>query len=412
MEVLERWGLKIDENFHVNNITNVITFYNGSTIRAVEMSASLQDPEYQRFGSMEASIAAVDEVAEVPEKAVEILFSRLRYMIADTFIVPKMLMTCNPTLNWPKRAFVSDDDGNPPVLGEGMYYIPFSLFDNPDVKFRQNYFAILSKMRNPADRERLLYGNWDFIDTNKAAAYWAFDGNKHLVQNLKEQYYNKLKPLILVWDFNCFPSLNILACQVDYENKKFYVLEEIVGKPEDKLNNTPAMARFVNEKYINEGHLGGLIISGDPSGRSRSTMTEEGTNNYTIIMSSLRPDILRPQLKLLDKQPSMTTRLEFVNEMFNGYDGWEILIDLRCRRLTEDLVYQKRNEDGTKEKKKVVDDNGHRSERYGHLSDDLDYGLCYFCGRLYSKYKAKVSSPIVTIGPYEHAYSVQSDWDY
>ena len=70
MEVLEQWGLKIDENFHVNNVSNVITFFNGSTIRAIEMSASLQDPEYQRFGSMEATRAAIDEGAEVTEKAV------------------------------------------------------------------------------------------------------------------------------------------------------------------------------------------------------------------------------------------------------------------------------------------------------------------------------------------------------
>lgn len=412
MEVLEQWGLKIDENFHVNNISNIITFFNGSTIRAIEMAASLQDPEYQRFGSMEATIAAVDEVAEVPEKAVEILFSRLRYMVADTFIVPKLLMTCNPTLNWPKRVFVSDDNGQPPKLGEGMYYIPFTLFDNPNLAFRQNYFAILSKMRNVADRERLLYGNWDFVDTNKEAAYWAFDGSKHLITNLKEQVYNKLKPLILVWDFNCFPSMNVLACQVDYDRKRFYVIEEIVGKPEDRLNNTPALARYVNEKYKAEGHLGGLIISGDPSGKSRSTQTEQGTNNYTIITSFLDKDIFRPTLKMFDKQPALVTRLEFVNEMLRGYDGWEVMIDLRCRRLTEDLVYQKKNEDGTKEKKKVTDDSGHKSEKYGHLSDNFDYGLTYFCGRLYSKYKARITSPVVTTPDNVSIYSIQNEWDY
>ncbi len=409
MEVLEQWGLKIDENFHVNNVSNVITFYNGSTIRAIEMSASLQDPEYQRFGSLEATIAAIDEVAEVPEKAVEILFSRLRYMITDTFIVPKLLQTCNPTLNWPKRVYVADDDGNPPKLGDGMYYIPFTLFDNPNIGFRQNYFAILSKMRNVADRERLLYGNWDYIDTNQEAAYWAFEGDRHLYSGLKEKVYSKLKPLILVWDFNTFPRMSVLACQVDYENKKFYVLEEICGQPEDRMNNTPALARYINAKYKEEGHLGGLLISGDPSGRSSSTVSEEGTNNYTVIMSTLDANIFRPQLKLLSKQPSQIMRLEFVNEMLKGYDGWEVLIDLRCRRLTEDLVYQKKNEDGTKEKKKVADDNGHRSEKYGHFSDDFDYALVYFCGKLYSKYKVQASSPVITI---PDNMSVYPTWEY
>ncbi len=32
------------------------------------------------------------------------------------------------------------------------------------------------------------------------------------------------------------------------------------------------------------------------------------------------------------------TRLEFINSVFNGYDGWEVWIDLRCRRFTEDLI--------------------------------------------------------------------------
>lgn len=35
------------------------------------------DPNFERFGSMEATIAACDEVSEVSQKAIEVLFSRL-----------------------------------------------------------------------------------------------------------------------------------------------------------------------------------------------------------------------------------------------------------------------------------------------------------------------------------------------
>ena len=41
-------------------------------------------------------------------------------------------------------------------------------------------------------------------------------------------------------------------------------------------------------------------------------------------------------------------RLEFINSLFEGCDGWEILIGMRCRKFTEDLVFQKKNADGTK----------------------------------------------------------------
>ena len=55
--------------------------------------------------------------------------------------------------------------------------------------------------------------------------------------------------------------------------------------------------------------------------------------------------------------------LDIVNEMLNGYAGWKIVIDMRSRRLTDDLVNQKKNPDGTKEKKKIINDNGERGEK-------------------------------------------------
>ena len=65
------------------------------------------------------------------------------------------------------------------------------------------------------------------------------------------------------------------------------------------------------------------------------------------------------------------------------------MIDLRCRRLTEDLIYQLRNEDGTKSKAKVTDlRTGVKYERYGHLSDCLDYLLCYYLRDAWYKFKS------------------------
>lgn len=158
-----------------------------------------------------------------------------------------------------------------------------------------------------------------------------------------------------MWDFNVAPQMSVLSAQIDYENRKVYILEEILGKPEEKENNTPALARKVRLKLYRDKHIGGVDVTGDPSGLQRSTTNEDGINNYTIITDTFGRGILRPKVKLLRKQPPQATRCEFVNEVFGGYEGWEIQIDIKCRKLTQDLIYQLRNEDGTKSKQKTTD---------------------------------------------------------
>ena len=353
------------------------------------MIAGNPDPNFERFGSSEYTIAMVDEVSEISERAVEVLFSRLRWRTHETFKTPRMLLTTNPTINWVRSRFVQDENGDKVICREGEAYIPFSVFDNPNIAFRQVYEAALNKIRDQATKERLLYGNWDFVEANDMAIYNSFDGSRHLVTGLKEKAYDPIKPLITVWDFNVAPQMSVLSAQIDYENRKVYILEEILGKPEEKENNTPALARKVRLKLYRDKHIGGVDVTGDPSGLQRSTTNEDGINNYTIITDTFGRGILRPKVKLLRKQPPQATRCEFVNEVFGGYEGWEIQIDIKCRKLTQDLIYQLRNEDGTKSKQKTTDPKtGVKYERYGHLSDCLDYLLCYYLRDSWYKFKS------------------------
>lgn len=387
--ILKDWGLKEDINYKINNLEGTLTFWNDSVIIMKEMADIPSDPNFERFGSSEYTIAMVDEVSEISERAVEVLFSRLRWRTHETFKTPRMLLTTNPTINWVRARFVQDENGERVVCREGEAYIPFSVFDNPNIAFRQVYEAALNKIRDQATKERLLYGNWDFVEANDMAIYNRFDGTKHLVTGLKEKVYDPTRPLVTVWDFNVAPQMSVLSAQVDYDNKRVYVLEEILGKPEEKENNTPALARKVRMKLYRDKHIGGVDVTGDPAGLQRSTTNEDGINNYTIIIDTFGKGILRPKVKLLRKQPPQATRCEFVNEVFDGYNGWEIQIDIKCRKLTQDLIYQLRNEDGTKSKRKTTDPKtGVKYERYGHLSDCLDYLLCYYLRDSWYKFKS------------------------
>lgn len=170
-------------------------------------------------------------------------------------------------------------------------------------------------------------------------------------------------------------------------------MEENLGKPENRDNNTPRLARKVRDKHLQNQHLGGIILTGDPAGAARSTQTEEGVNNYTIIEDNMRNEVLHPRTKLLSKQPPQAPRLEFVNAIFNGFDGWKVMIDLRCRKFTEDMVYQQKNSDGTKVKKKVLNPKtGGKEEKYGHLSDILDYVLVLFLNKEWRKFQNQKTS--------------------
>jgi hypothetical protein len=397
-KVVKDWGLLEDVHYKVNNLAGSMQFWNGSVIMMLEMADLPSDPNFERFGSIEISAAGVDESSEISQRAIEVLFSRIRWKVHETLKVSKMLMTTNPTTNWIRPRFVQNDDGNRVEPREGEYYVPFSVFDNPDIAFRQTYEAALHKISDPATKERLLYGNWDYVESNSMAIYNKFDGGKHLVTNLKERVYDPSKPVVTVWDFNVAPQMSVLVAQLDYDNKRVYVLDEVLGKPEDKENNTPALSRKVKAKLYRDKHIGGVDVTGDPSGLQRSTTSEDGVNNFTVILDTLGSGVLRPKLRLLKKQPPQVTRCDFVNQVFEGYNGWEISIDIRCRRLTEDLIYQLRNDDGTKSKRKVLDaKTGVKYEKYGHLSDCLDYLLCFYLRDSWHRFKNGEDSAVAVL---------------
>ena len=392
-KVCKEWGLKEGVHYKINNLDGILTFWNDSVIIMQEMVDLPSDPNFERFGSSEFTIAFIDEVSEISERAVEVLFSRLRWRTAETFKTARMMMSTNPCITWVRSRFVQDDEGNPITCREGEAYVPFSVFDNPDVQFVQTYVAALNKITDKATRERLLYGNWDFVDSNIMAAYWNFDGQTHLIEKLSEKVYDPMKPIISGWDFNVAPYMSELEFQFNYDKKEIYIIEENLGKPENKENNTPALAKKIKDKKISHNHIGGIVITGDPAGAARSTQTEDGVNNYTIIEQNMKNGVLRPRIKLLSKQPPLVTRLEFVNAIFSGYDGWKVMIDLRCRKLTEDLIYQTKNADGTKCKKKVTNaKTGGKKEKYGHLSDILDYVFVQFLSDSWRRFQNQKTS--------------------
>ena len=404
--VLREIGLVEYENYIYDKIEGAITFWNGSIIILKELTASPADPEWSSLGGLELTGVGIDECDTVPEKAVDILFSRIRYNTDTTFKTPKMLLTCNPNLSWPRSRFVIDENGDDVTPAKGEAYIPFSLFDNPNQSFRNTYANSLLKL-SPQERNRLLYGDWRYVKSSDAACYKGFTSEKHLVDNLKDDRYDADRPYILSFDFNTYPYMSTLGIQIDYESKEVLILEEFIGYAKDKRNNTPAQTRYIDKQLKLKHHDAKILVTGDPSGRQKSTLVEEGVNNFTIIKDNIT--FGDPKICLLDKQPSQSVRVDWINSIFeSNYGDWKILIDSKCFKFIEDLVYQLKNSDGTKNKDKVLDSSQKvKYEKYGHLNDCFEMALCYFLSDEYKKYKKKQGSV-----PTPYTANIQPVWRY
>lgn len=72
--VLKAWGLKEEVNYKINNLEGTLTFWNDSVIIMKEMVDLPSDPNFERFGSSEYTIAMVDEVSEISEKQLKCCF--------------------------------------------------------------------------------------------------------------------------------------------------------------------------------------------------------------------------------------------------------------------------------------------------------------------------------------------------
>jgi hypothetical protein len=148
-----------DSDWKLNGQYNYIEFKNGSRIDLLDAKLIPRDPLYERFGSTEYTGGAIEEAGEVPEKAFEVLKTRIgRHMNKEYGIVGKMLLTCNPKQNWLKDNFY--DPSKEGTLEEHFVFIQSLAKDNNHND--PEYLKTLEKIKDKVMRERLLYGNWNY----------------------------------------------------------------------------------------------------------------------------------------------------------------------------------------------------------------------------------------------------------
>jgi len=164
-EVMNDFNLKTEEHYRYNSTSGEITFFNGSKIVLLELRYLPSDQNYTRLGGQLLTFAIIDEAGEVDEKGKQILQSRLgRWLNKELNIKPFLLMTCNPSKNFLYREFYlpSEED----TLEPYKKFIRTQITDNPHIS--SEYVDNLQKTLSQSDRQRLIYGSWEYDDDPNA----------------------------------------------------------------------------------------------------------------------------------------------------------------------------------------------------------------------------------------------------
>ncbi len=160
-KVMKHHNIPADD-WTLNSKYNYIEFKNGSRIDLLDVAKVPRDPMFERFGSTEYTGGWLEEAGEIPFTAYDVLKSRTgRHMNKEFGLKPpKIYITCNPSKGWLYRdVYLPHSKGE---LGDDWVFIQSLYSDNPHTA--EDYGETLSKMRDKATRERLMYGNWEFDD--------------------------------------------------------------------------------------------------------------------------------------------------------------------------------------------------------------------------------------------------------
>ncbi len=156
-EICGQWNLTTPKHYSYNAQTNIISFYNGSEVILKDLFQYPSDRNFDSLGSLELTIAAIDECNQITEKAKQIVSSRLRYKLDEYGLIPKLLLTCNPSKNWTYTEFYRPYKSK--SLPTHRKFIQALVDDNRNIS--KHYKEQLGKLDN-LSKERLLFGNWEY----------------------------------------------------------------------------------------------------------------------------------------------------------------------------------------------------------------------------------------------------------
>jgi len=180
-EVCKIQGLKSGIDFNYNETKSTITFFRtGSVIILKDLFAMPSDPNFDALGSLEISGLFIDEAAEITPTAFAIIQSRIRYKLDENDLIPKTLITCNPSKGWVFSQFWKPYSNG--TLDPNKAFIQSLVTDNPHIS--KHYIKQLEGL-DQLNKKRLLFGDWNYSDD---------DANLFSIDHLNDMFTNEFVP--------------------------------------------------------------------------------------------------------------------------------------------------------------------------------------------------------------------------
>lgn len=164
-ECFDDWKIDINRYAKFNGQDNYFLCYNKSRVYLLDVAYMPSDPLYMRFGSLQFTRGWGEETGEWEEAAKNNLMAAIgRWKNNEYGLNPTMLQTCNPSKNYLYRNYYKPWKNG--TLNPWERFIQALPTDNKMLS--PEYIENLERTLNKNEKQRLLYGNWEY-DSNPAA---------------------------------------------------------------------------------------------------------------------------------------------------------------------------------------------------------------------------------------------------
>lgn len=159
-EVFSIWKIP-HSAYKYNGQDNFFQLHNGSKVFLLECKYYPSDPDFMRFGSMQMTRGWIEEAGQVSEDAKKNLQASIgRWKNSEYGLKRKLLQTCNPSKNYLYQIYKKHKQG---ILEPYVRFIQALPDDNKMLP--QGYLESLHQTFTGVQKQRLLFGNWEYDDS-------------------------------------------------------------------------------------------------------------------------------------------------------------------------------------------------------------------------------------------------------
>lgn len=159
-EVFSHWGIS-SQYYTYNGQDNFFELYNKSRVYLLDGKYMPSDPLYERFGSIQMTRGWIEEAGEFHLEAKNNLQAAIgRWNNEKYNLSPKLLQTCNPSKNYLYSDYYKKSKEG--IIESYKRFVQALPADNKCLS--PEYLLNLERSLTTNQKERLLFGNWEFDD--------------------------------------------------------------------------------------------------------------------------------------------------------------------------------------------------------------------------------------------------------